>query len=189
LDNGVLEADASDLDHDPRMMMGGRVSVRLRGERGFTLVEVLVVAIMIGILAAIALAVFLNQQDKGRDASAKSSVANLSHLVEACNSGREDREDFRDCDTESELGERSLPISSIAPDAIDDGDCDPKPSDPDIPSQQVAVIRSGKDCYLAKGTSRSGNVFWIERHNDGSVSRDCSTRSVNGCPSDGQWAD
>lgn len=42
-----------------------------RDERGFTLVEILVVILIIGILAAIAIPVFLNQKSKANDAGAK----------------------------------------------------------------------------------------------------------------------
>jgi type IV pilus assembly protein PilA len=51
-------------------------------EQGFTLIELLVVVIIIGILAAIAVPVFLNQRKKGYDAAAKSDLRNLAGLEE-----------------------------------------------------------------------------------------------------------
>src|SRR4051794_39281943 len=51
-------------------------------DQGFTLIELLVVIVIIGILAAIAIPIFLNQQKKGVDAGVKSDLKQLANLEE-----------------------------------------------------------------------------------------------------------
>lgn len=53
-----------------------------RDDRGFTLIELLVVIIIIGILAAIAIPVFLNQRKKGYDSQVKSDIHNAVTQLE-----------------------------------------------------------------------------------------------------------
>ena len=63
-------------------MLARLYKAREEREAGFTLIELLVVIIIIGILAAIAIPVFLNQRKKGYDAQAKSDLRNMATAEE-----------------------------------------------------------------------------------------------------------
>jgi type IV pilus assembly protein PilA len=134
---------------------------RAAEEKGFTLIELLVVILIIGILAAIALPVFLGQQEKGQDASAKADARNAYSQVEACYA---DFQDYTKC-TPAELPVGKTGFVFGATTAKDDNTI--KLETPNATDFKVSKI------------SKSGTTFWVEK-TAGVVKRDCSGTSA-GC--------
>lgn len=72
-----------------------RLDISRDHEAGFTLIEILVVILIIGILSAIAVPVFLNQRHKAADATLRSDVKNAAVTVETWIAGGGETSNFK----------------------------------------------------------------------------------------------
>jgi type IV pilus assembly protein PilA len=144
--------------------IGGMRSSRAIGrEDGFSLIELLVVVLIIGVLAAIAIPSFVGQKDKATDAQAKELARTAQTAAEAIGT---DHNGHYDNVTVKELkqDEPSIPVAVSATEAY------------------LSSTTHATDEYSVTVTAADGSEFTISRAGNGAITRQCtSTAGKQGC--------
>jgi prepilin-type N-terminal cleavage/methylation domain-containing protein len=134
-----------------------------RDERGFTIIELLLVILVIGILSAIAIPSFLSSKGKALDVQAKELVRTAettAETVAAGNSGNYEKV------TAGELNKEEPSIRILA----------------STGQAYLSGASASKTGYSLTVTATDGNEFTISKNATGDVTRQCvSTVLKNGC--------
>jgi len=139
----------------------------MRREDGFSLVELLVVMMIIGLLAAIAIPTFFAQKEKARDASAEAAAKAAETAAETIATDNKGRYD----------GAGGVTTANL------------QRVEPTLNDAALSVPAVGANGYTVRVASDTGNTFDITRNPNGTIAFQCLTLGNAGCPADGTWAD
>jgi type IV pilus assembly protein PilA len=127
-------------------------------------VELLVVLIIIGLLASIAIAAFANQQDKAHDADAKTHARSAQTAME---SFFVEMKSYAGV-TRADLEEQQTALK-------------------DAPNLTIVAATSNEYELEVASTSTNPVTYTVHRLPTGTIERTCSPTNSGGCPSGGVW--
>lgn len=141
---------------------------RLKDERGFTLMEILIVMVILAILAGIALSTLTGNRANARDSEAKQNAGSMMVHVESC---FVETEDYGKCETGDPLLGDTKMAEGTGP-------------------GQTRVVSDGPRDYAIESMSRTGNVFRLIKTAGSKPVRSCRIAvggEPGGCRADSTW--
>jgi type IV pilus assembly protein PilA len=136
----------------------------VREERGFSLIELLVVLIIIGILAAIAIAAFAKQQNKAHDADAKTHARSAQTAME---SYFLEQRTYAGA-TNADLIRQQNALSNAN-------------------GLKINTATSNEFEVETKSTSTDPVTYKVHRMPTGTIERTCAPQNTGGCKAGGVW--